>query len=411
MLCQFSVKNYKSFKEMTTLDMQATNIDLNDASILIDKDGTKYLPLAAIYGPNGGGKTNILDALYCLKTHVIKPVCAACDNNECNGKKYPSHSAVPFKLNKDYSSKPTEFEIFFRTKIAEYKYIIHLKNEKVTYENLSKINLGGNRIINIFIRDIYSIENCKLSKALSKISTKDVSETLPWLSYFAITNLKNPVISDVFSFFHNLMFNNIAEYDNDHQIVIPDGKMKELEMKMLKEMDIDVEDYIYEKDVRSSNSASKFRTIHIVNGNKIELNIEEESRGTIKLFALMPTILQCLIEGNTLIVDELDATLHPKLLKYIIELFKSRDSNKKNAQLIFTSQDISTMTPEIFRRDEIWFAAKNYEQASSLYSLVEIKKENGKLPRNDEKYGKQYLEGRYGADPYLKRIINWEDAK
>lgn len=409
MLCQFSVKNYKSFKELATLDMQATNIDLNDMSILMDKDGTKYLPLAAIYGPNGGGKTNIIDALYCLKTHIIRPACAACDVNDCDGKNYPAHPAIPFKLSKDSSNAPSEFEIFFRTKIAEYRYIIHIKNEKIMFEKLSKMNIGGKKIFNIYTRDLYSIEKHKLSNKLSKISVESVSDTLPWLSYFAITNNKISVIKDVFSWFHNLSFINFATSSSDLRLAIADGKMKQFELKMLKEMDIDVEDYIFEEDERGSNKDSKLRTIHIINGNKLEFDLEEESSGTIRLFVLIPRLFRCLMNGETLIIDELDATLHPKILKYIIELFKSKDSNNKNAQLIFTSHDISTMTPEVFRRDEIWFAAKNYEQASSLYSLVEIKKENGKVPRSDEKYGKQYLEGRYGADPYLKRIINWEE--
>ena len=105
----------------------------------------------------------------------------------------------------------------------------------------------------------------------------------------------------------------------------------------------------------------------------------------------------------------MDAKLHPKLLRYIIELFTNPDINRKGAQLIFTSHDMTTMIPEVFRRDEIWFCALNAENSSHLYSLVSFKKENGSKPRNDETYGKQYLEGRYGADPYLRRLLSWED--
>lgn len=101
--------------------------------------------------------------------------------------------------------------------------------------------------------------------------------------------------------------------------------------------------------------------------------------------------------------------LHPKLLEYIIELYRNPKKNRNGAQLVFTSHDLMTMSPELFRRDEIQFVAKNAEQALQLYSLVEFKKENGKQPRKDEKYGKQYLEGRYGADPYLRRMFNWEE--
>ena len=78
--------------------------------------------------------------------------------------------------------------------------------------------------------------------------------------------------------------------------------------------------------------------------------------------------------------------------------------------MLFTSHDMTTMSNEVFRRDEIWFSALNGHDESVLYSLVDFRKEDGKKPRKDETYSKQYLEGRYGADPYLKRMVNWEVA-
>jgi AAA15 family ATPase/GTPase len=92
----------------------------------------------------------------------------------------------------------------------------------------------------------------------------------------------------------------------------------------------------------------------------------------------------------------------------MIQLFTDPEINKNKAQLVFTSHDLSTMNNDLFRRDEIWFAAKNNEQATSLYSLVEFKDNNGDSVRKDAKFNKQYLEGRYGADPYFRRIIDWE---
>ena len=143
----------------------------------------------------------------------------------------------------------------------------------------------------------------------------------------------------------------------------------------------------------------------------VEIPFEEESSGTRKLFSCMARILDCLRDGTLLIADELDAKLHPKLLQYIIELFTDPKSNRKGAQLLFTSHDITTMTPEIFRRDEIWFCALDPQNASRLYSLISFKKENGKTPRNDESYSKQYLEGRYGADPYIRKILDWGEQR
>ncbi len=406
MFCQFSVKNYKSFKNTATLDMQATNIDSHDSSVLIDHDGSKFLPLAVIYGPNGGGKSNILDAFYCLCVHILRPVCAACDAEECKEKIIPPHPAIPFKFDKESYKNPTEFELFFRINQNEYKYNLHLIEEKVVHESLSRIKVGGSRITKIFIRDVH-LKNYFLSTAFNSINIDNVTDSLPWLSYFAITNRKIPIIKDVITWFHKLDFLNYGQLILEKKLLILKGKHKELELQMLKEMDIDIEDYRFEKE-RIAERKSRFITIHINNGDKFELELEDESSGTIKLLNVIPYISRALLNGSTLIVDELDAKLHPKLLLYIINLFKRNDINKNNAQLIFTSHDIATMTPDVFRRDEIWFAAKNSEQSSCLYSLVEIKKENGKKPRNDEKYGKRYLEGKYGADPYLKRLLNWE---
>ena len=95
------------------------------------------------------------------------------------------------------------------------------------------------------------------------------------------------------------------------------------------------------------------------------------------------------------------------LLRYVIMLFNNMEINRHGAQLVFTSHDLSTMNSEVFRRDEIWFVAKGNNQNSKLYSLVEFKTGNGEVVRKDAKYDKQYLEGKYGADPYLRKIIDW----
>ena len=131
------------------------------------------------------------------------------------------------------------------------------------------------------------------------------------------------------------------------------------------------------------------------------------SSGTKKLFGLLPFIAKSLSVGTTLVIDELDAKIHPVLLKYIIMMFNDMKINQHGAQLIFTSHDLSTMNSEVFRRDEIWFVAKGNKENSKLYSLVEFKNDKGESVRKDAKFDKQYLEGKYGADPYLRKIIDW----
>ena len=111
------------------------------------------------------------------------------------------------------------------------------------------------------------------------------------------------------------------------------------------------------------------------------------------------------------IIDELDAKLHPKLLRYIISLFKKKQVNQKGAQLIFTSHDMTTLKNTVFRRDEIWFAALNDTHSSEIYSLYEIRREDNERVNNTAAYDKQYLEGRYGADPYLQNMLTGGEWK
>ena len=138
--------------------------------------------------------------------------------------------------------------------------------------------------------------------------------------------------------------------------------------------------------------------------------IAHESDGTKKLIAALPAILIALSDGRLVIIDELDAKLHPKLLKYTILIFKNPVLNTKGAQLLFTSHDMATMKNSVFRRDEIWFAAENKEHVSEIYSLYDIRKEDNERVNSTAAFDKQYMEGRYGADPYLQNIMegDWE---
>ena len=161
-----------------------------------------------------------------------------------------------------------------------------------------------------------------------------------------------------------------------------------------------------EKTEKENNRIEVF-TKHVVEEYEAELNLFDESSGTKKLFGLLPFIAKSLLNGTTLVIDELDAKIHPVLLRYLIMTFSNMEKNKKGAQLIFTSHDLSTMNSDVFRRDEIWFVAKEKRQNSKLYFLVEFKNEKGEAVRKDAKFDKQYLEGKYGADPYLRKIIDW----
>lgn len=403
MLCQFTVKNFKSIRDEVTFDMQAAAISEHEDRIIKDKDEELYLPVSAVYGPNGGGKSNALEALHSLVTKVLRPLYAT-SNNEEIAIKMKKLVIEPFAFDEETRNEPTEFELFFRTEMAEYRYELNVKKEIIEYERLDRIKLETGRKSALFERDEDEIT---LKGAFARLKTSDeLSDTLPLLSYLGITYSKNEVVQDVLDWFdEEIDFLNYGNPMQELRMAISKSEdVKRLMLQMIQEMDLDIVDFRVEE---KENDRIEVFTKHVVDEYEAELNLFDESSGTKKLFGLLPFIAKSLLRGTTLVIDELDAKIHPVLLKYLIMTFSNMEKNKKGAQLIFTSHDLSTMNSEVFRRDEIWFVAKGNRQNSKLYSLVEFKNEKGESVRKDAKFDKQYLEGKYGADPYLRKIIDW----
>ena len=403
MLCQFTVKNFKSIRDEVTFDMQAATISEHEDRVIKDIDDELYLPVSAVYGPNGGGKSNVLEALHSLVTKVLRPLYAT-SNNEDVAIKMKKLVIEPFAFDEKTINEPTEFELFFRTKLAEYRYELVVKKEVIEYERLDRIKLETGRKSALFERDEFDIT---LKGAFARLKTSDeLSDTLPLLSYLGITYSKNEVVQDVLDWFDEEI--DFLNYGNPVQelrmAVSKSDEVKKLMLQMIQEMDLDIVEFRVEE---KENDRIEVFTKHVVDEYEAELNLFDESSGTKKLFGLLPFIAKSLLNGTTLVIDELDAKIHPVLLKYLIMTFSNMEKNKKGAQLIFTSHDLSTMNSDVFRRDEIWFVAKGNRQNSKLYSLVEFKNEKGESVRKDAKFDKQYLEGKYGADPYLRKIIDW----
>ena len=403
MLCQFTVRNFKSIRDEVTFDMQAVAISEHEDRIIKDTDDELYLPVSAVYGPNGGGKSNVLEALHSLVMKVLRPLYAT-SNNEDVAIKMKKLVIEPFVFDKETINEPTEFELFFRTKLAEYRYELIVKKEVIEYERLDRIKLETGRKSALFERDENEIN---LKGAFARLKTSDeLSDTLPLLSYLGITYRKNEVVQDVLDWFDGeIDFLNYGDPVQELRMAVSKSEdVKRLILQIIQEMDLDIVDFRVEE---KENDSIEVFTKHVVSEYEAELNLLDESSGTKKLFGLLPFIAKSLLKGTTLVIDELDAKIHPVLLKYLIMTFSNMEKNKKGAQLIFTSHDLSTMNSEVFRRDEIWFVAKGNRQNSKLYSLVEFKNKKGESVRKDAKFDKQYLEGKYGADPYLRKIIDW----
>lgn len=397
MLCQFSFQNFKSYREETTFDLQAAAIpEFKDSLIQKDKC-SDLLPVSVIYGPNGGGKSNLIQALTCLITTVVRPIYEL-GNTRNVLIMQQKVEAEPFLFDVISKNGPTEFEIFFRTETYEYRYYLAILNNEILSEALDRKSIGGKKPAHIFYRDNQEIT---LGRILAKenVNTK-VNEKMPFLSFLAI-NYHIPVIIETQEWFESCIIRNYANPIAETKLMVSnDEKVKKQILLLLNEMGIDIDDYRFDYEEK------QLYMIRTIEGQTYELPFNHESDGTKKLIAALPVILIALREGRLVLIDELDAKLHPKLLRYVISLFKNRKINKYGAQLLFTSHDIATMKNTVFRRDEIWFAALDENHNSQVYSLYEIRREDNERVNSTAAFDKQYLEGRYGADPYLQNMLN-----
>lgn len=397
MLCQFTVENYRSYRKKTTFDFQAVAISEFKDTLIQTENGRKFLPVSVIYGPNGGGKTNLLRALACVVTMVVSPV-VEIGKNRVEYFFQNKTDYEPFLFNDKSKKKPTSFEIYFRTFKNEYRYFISVYDDEIVEEQLYWKSFSGKKPGMIFERRANNIE---LGMSIDKKSiSKSVNPKMPYLSFLAI-NYNIDVINDVVIWFESCIIRNYANAKTEHDIVVfQDKKGNDSVINALQSMDINIDKYWYNEDDKN------FYTRRTIDGKEYELKFVDESEGTKKLVSILPLLIMALNQGRLVVMDELDAKLHPKLLKFVIEMFKDKKINKYGAQLVFTSHDMSTMKNTVFRRDEIWLSALNSNHESEIYSLYDIRREDNEHVNSTAAYDKQYLEGRYGADPYLRNMLS-----
>lgn len=415
MFYEFSFSNFRSYKSEVSIDFIAKPISEFEDSLLHGQ-GTDILPVCVIYGPNGGGKSGVLMAIESLRNFVISPLIQLAFMKNKNEKLADlslqelqsnitdnSKESVYYKWDDNNKYIPVRYSILFQIKELKYRYELSVLNDSITEENLYSENESGTVDI-LFERDTEGVYLCN---EIDGIDVENMNDGLPLLSYIGM--FKNiEIIDKALQFFFNIQTINFDNPSRDRTIFVKSLEYdKKRILSVIRGMGIDISDVRveYEEDGNIREIYTKHK---LENGQYKELKFHEESSGTRKIFSILPIILSGIDKGRLFVIDELDAKLHPMLLQRIIELFTDTDINKAGAQLLFTSHDMTTMSNEVFRRDEIWFSAINGYDESVLYSLVDFRKEDGKKPRKDETYSKQYLEGRYGADPYLKRMQGWE---
>lgn len=430
MLLYFKVKNYRSFRDEAVLDMEAARLS-DHVDCLLPYGKNAYLPGVAIYGKNGGGKSNLIRAMWL----AVQFICNAQRTQIANAE-VPVH---PFCLN-DYSVRePTEFEFAYVIDEVKYVYGFSATQTHIVSEYLKAWPKGRERLI--FSRREQNFDYPQNDEySHKKLIEKAVA---PNQLFFAISCMMNykPCIdamrwfreSIVFSRDYNDVNKNLLEYSEDEamlQTIVSIARIADVGIQDMKfeidnqEIDLNAPLDALPEDVRGVVMALRaFREALRQNGNEAEtqlntgrlktttyhqgvnangkscnyaLTLSDESDGTRRLMALAPAIERTLANGGVLIVDELERGMHLMLVEYVLSKYHERLSNRQCAQIIFTTHETALLNQEILRRDQIYFVDKDQvDGSSSLYSLVDFN------VRNDMNILKAYLLGKFGAIPEI----------
>lgn len=419
MLIQFNFKNYKSFRDETTLDMSATKITEHESHV-VNIANDKLLKVAAIYGANASGKSNVYDAFSYMSYYVEESFRFGGGEDSRRKTEIDYSKVTPFLFDENSCNEETTFEVFYVDNSEDtgriYQYGFSLKKSEVVEEWLySKAKTARNNYRTIFYRK--KDEELEMN-GFSKSHVENIKASLDKevLIVSLGAKLRIEKLKKVRDWFLN---NQIIDFGNPAENlylskVFPDGfaDSKEVQGNVIKYFssfdesiqDFNVEELVEENEKDIGDKQYKIDSFHkMADGRKLaSISLKQESSGTLKMFALYPALKDVLDNGGTLFVDELNARLHPLLVRNIILTFLSPEINTQNAQLIFTTHDIWQFSNELLRRDEIWMVNKNRDGVSELYSLADFKDEEGNKVRRDEALAKKYLTGRYGAIPALK---------
>lgn len=433
MLIEFTVGNYKSFKNPVTFSMLASSLTEHRDTHVFRRHKFDLLKSSVIFGANASGKSNLFDAISFMKEFIFS---SAKDMQISEKIKTQS-----FKLSTETENKPSMFEIIFFIDQIRYRYGFQVTEEKVEAEWLfcvptrveaklftredNKIILGDRfkegkgieektRNNALFLSVVAQFNGTIASRIIKWFDQLNIISGLGDEGYMGFTfdKMDDPV-------FRNWAVKFLATADIDILNIII--KSQEFDVKNLPK---NVQKFItlkkIEKDEIKAIKGFSARSYHQKYNNKNKkVSLEEfdvaenESEGTKKLFFLSGPIWDTLNNGKILFIDEFEARLHKKLVISLIKLFNSSRSNSKNAQFVLATHDTNILKSEFFRRDQIWFIEKDRYGASDLYSLAEYKILN-KIARKDTLYNKNYLIGKYGAIPLVndfEELFEAEDGK
>lgn len=414
-LLNFNVENFRSIKGNISFSMIPSRITDEPKGCVIKDDKYKYLSSAVIYGANSSGKSNVVLALAAMRHMVLNSV-KLNDDDKLN--------YDPFLLSTETMDKPTHFEIeFVDNDYNKVRYGFEYNSQMVLKEWLF---IQEKRKENIcFIRDAEGIavnssyfpegdgneertnDNRLYISLLAQLGG-NVSKKI--ISFFRFYNVISGLTDKGYTGITEKMFHNQEElsaslmefykkiglgFDGietaERNIELPEDMPDSLKKKYSDKKVIDV----YSTHGRLNEKGDIIDHIRFPFFTK-------ESQGTQKLFELSGPIFDSLSMGRVLIIDELDAKMHPLISQYIISLFNDKSKNPNKAQLIFTTHDTNLLASGLLRRDQIWFTEKDQFDSTDLYNMMNIVLPDGTKPRGDGNLERNYIKGRYGAIPFIK---------
>lgn len=386
MLLQFSITNHRSIKETAIISMKAA-ADKTMKEVLISPDGKKELvPVMAIYGANAAGKSNVIHALLLMREMVCgsyaKPL---------KGAELPYE---PFAF-VDGQTEPTTFEIIYYYESIKYAYGFSFDKDRIISEYLYHWPNGREALVFSREKDEYEFRE-SIQEQLTLAGRTSENRL-----YLTSSNEWNCAQTEkAYLWFQKNLRGLIATGVSNESTIDAirkggDGKQRILKEMMLADLGIcNVELYgTKEKPIIS--------TVHQLTDDSGEkkqytLLLGQESVGTQRFFSRIGLWMDALNSGAVLVVDEIEASMHPLLTRHLIEMIQDQTTNQNHAQLIFTTHDTGLLDLKLLRRDQIWFAEKDEKtMQTDIYALTEFS------PRKEENIARGYLQGRYGAIPFI----------
>ena len=429
MIIDFTVENFRSIKKAQTLSMLATKLKEHPQNIAkIDQsDRLNILKSCVIYGANASGKSNVLKSLVEFRNIILH-------STELKLKqRIPAYE--PFRLDKSCTVAPTKFEMEFIPygDGIRYRYLVEFTEFHIEREELffypkkqeailfSRVKGSPIKFGNYLTGKKKNIEgellgnNLFLSKAANSNHEQLKGVYLYFLTEFEI------MMKDSFGEFVSKNHTSRAIHSNECEalrdkvkrfLMSVDTGISSLEV-IKRELDDEVKGMISSdlpliiKEAMEDNFIYRTQVGHKLYENdeeagEVQFDLREESDGTVKLYSLACDLIEVLLEGKILIIDELDNSLHPHITSLIFNLFNDPKINKKNAQLITATHDSSLLNPDFVRRDQVWFTKKIFNNSTELYSLVEFDKNE---VRSKTQFNDWYLAGRFDAVPIIDKSI------